>query len=529
MPPKDRSRGKLPAPLPKDMILKDTEGKVWRLGSQIAQGGFGLIYLASPQTDVPVEDDAVHVIKVEYLENGPLFSELKFYQRAAKQEHIRKWMSLKKIRCLGIPVFWGSGLTEYKGKSYRFMVMERLGEDLQRIFEDSGSRFKKETVLQLGARMLDTLEYIHENEYVHGDIKAANLLLGYANPHEVYLADYGLSYRYCPNGNHKQYQENPRKGHNGTIEFTSIDAHKGVAPSRRGDLEILGYCMLQWLCGKLPWEQNLKDPVAVQTAKTKLMDELPRSVMEWDSSGSSCGEIAKFLACVYGLAYDEKPKYQVLKKILLDGLESSGARYDGPLEFSAAARTRDHCAAKVSKVRLPKPVPKPVQQTQKKMESEEYVCQNKACTGVTGKQLQDEEKPSQLTRKLHQMEPQQGAELLPVHRRLRSPRSSLKPGHQKQNMLREEGENCLSGPHAQRDTARELPPFDPHAIFPESKKKHDQLLTADHPGSLQETGSDSTSPSVSVLVKLAFTDETYHYTIAILVLLLLILLSLYFL
>lgn len=27
------------------MILKDTEGKTWRLGSQIGQGGFGLIYL----------------------------------------------------------------------------------------------------------------------------------------------------------------------------------------------------------------------------------------------------------------------------------------------------------------------------------------------------------------------------------------------------------------------------------------------------------------------------------------------------
>lgn len=42
-----------------------------------------------------------------------------------------------------------------------------------------------------------------------------------------------------------------------------------VALSRRSDVEILGYCMLRWLCGKLPWEQNLKDPVAVQTAKTK--------------------------------------------------------------------------------------------------------------------------------------------------------------------------------------------------------------------------------------------------------------------
>ncbi|RLW07029.1 hypothetical protein DV515_00004244, partial [Chloebia gouldiae] len=393
MPPKGPRKGKLPIPLPKDMILKDTEGKTWRLGSQIGQGGFGLIYLGKILLIIERVTGKLlcnvlmwkrHLFQVvvflvlicsqEYLENGPLFSELKFYQRAAKQEHIRKWMNLKKIRCLGIPVFWGSGLAEYKGKSYRFMVMERLGQDLQRIFEDCGSRFKKEIVLQLGARMLDTLEYIHENEYVHGDIKAANLLLGYSNPHEwveqanhddscllahwdrlakvqVYLADYGLCYRYCPNGNHKQYQENPRKGHNGTIEFTSIDAHKGVAPSRRGDLEILGYCMLHWLCGKLPWEQNLKDPVAVQSAKTKLMDELPDSVLRWDSPGSSCSEIAKFLASVSGLAYAEKPKYQVLKKILLDGLESSGMCYDGPLEFStAAACARNHFAAKASRV-----------------------------------------------------------------------------------------------------------------------------------------------------------------------------------
>ncbi|XP_008942675.1 PREDICTED: serine/threonine-protein kinase VRK2 [Merops nubicus] len=345
-------------------------------------------------------------------------------------------MNLKKLRCLGIPVFWGSGLAEYKGKSYRFMVMERLGEDLQRIFEDCGSRFKKETVLQLGARMLDTLEYIHENEYVHGDIKAANLLLGYSNPHEVYLADYGLSYRYCPNGNHKQYQENPRKGHNGTIEFTSIDAHKGVAPSRRGDLEILGYCMLQWLCGKLPWEQNLKDPVAVQTAKTKLMDELPESVLEWDPSGRSCSELSKFLVCVSGLAYDEKPKYQVLKKMLLAGLEASGTLYDGALEFSAVRNPRA--------VHLPKPMPKPAQRKQRKVEGEEYVCQNKACAGVTSKQLQDENKPNKLNRMLQQTEPQQ----------VRAWRGHCPPVAQRPGRVAEEEAQCPSRPRA-RGTRRQ--------------------------------------------------------------------------
>ena len=34
---------------------------------------------------------------------------------------------------------------------------------------------------------LDVLEYIHENEYVHADVKASNLMLGYRDPSEVHM------------------------------------------------------------------------------------------------------------------------------------------------------------------------------------------------------------------------------------------------------------------------------------------------------------------------------------------------------
>nr|XP_042141409.1 serine/threonine-protein kinase VRK2 [Peromyscus maniculatus bairdii] len=302
MAPRRKEKYKLPVPLPEGKVLDDMDGNQWALGKMIGSGGFGLIYLAFP-TNKPSKD-ARHVIKVEYQENGPLFSELKFYQRAAKREYIQKWIEQRKLDYLGVPLFYGFGLTDFKGRSYRFMIMERLGIDLQKLSDQNGV-FKKSTVLQLGIRVLDILEYIHENEYVHGDIKAANLLLGYTNPNRVYLADYGLCYRYCPNGNHKQYQENPRKGHNGTIEFTSLDAHRGVAPSRRSDVEILGYCMLRWLCGKLPWDTNLEDPVAVQTAKTNLLDELPESVLTWAPPGSSCCKL------------DDKPSVDVIVFISL--------------------------------------------------------------------------------------------------------------------------------------------------------------------------------------------------------------------
>lgn len=42
-----------------------------------------------------------------------------------------------------------------------------------------------------------------------------------------------------------------------------------AAPSRRGDLEVLGYCLLHWQCGTLPWLSMLRNPVQVLEAKSK--------------------------------------------------------------------------------------------------------------------------------------------------------------------------------------------------------------------------------------------------------------------
>lgn len=45
---------------------------------------------------------------------------------------------------------------------------------------------------------------------------------------QVYLVDYGLAVHYTSDGQHRSYKEDPRKAHNGTVEFTSRDAHNGV-------------------------------------------------------------------------------------------------------------------------------------------------------------------------------------------------------------------------------------------------------------------------------------------------------------
>uniref|UniRef100_A0A8C6LWI5 non-specific serine/threonine protein kinase n=1 Tax=Nothobranchius furzeri TaxID=105023 RepID=A0A8C6LWI5_NOTFU len=340
MPPKTKAAGKGKAPakrklaeeFPPGEVLTDTGKKSWKLGAPIGKGGFGLIYLADPNSDKPVGTDARYVIKV--VKQLPLTEDLSLVLLPVC---IHTWMKTHRLKHLGVPRYWGSGLHERGGKRYRFMVIDRLGTDLQKKFEECGRRFPRKLVLQLGLRLLDVLEFIHEHEYVHADVKASNLLLSHGDPNQVYLVDYGLAYRYAPDGVLKEYKEDPKKCHDGTIEFTSIDAHKGVSPCRRGDLEIVSYCLLQWLCGRLPWEDRLQDPAYVRDAKIRGQENISELMSSCFSSQDKPDEIQRFLEEVKSLGYKDKPPYEKLRSILQSGLKSIQARDDGQLNFTAAS------------------------------------------------------------------------------------------------------------------------------------------------------------------------------------------------
>uniref|UniRef100_A0A3Q4BUN8 non-specific serine/threonine protein kinase n=1 Tax=Mola mola TaxID=94237 RepID=A0A3Q4BUN8_MOLML len=356
MAPKKKSAGKgraaakrkLAEEFPPGEVLTDTAKRAWKLGPPVGQGGFGLIYLADENSERPVGADTRYVIKVEPSDNGPLFSELKFYMRAAKPDMIHRWMKTHKLKTLGVPRYWGSGLHERGGKRYRFMVIDRLGIDLQKKFEECGKRFPRKLVLQLGLRLLDILEYIHDHEYVHADIKASNLMLSHSDPNQVYLVDYGLAYRYAPENVLKEYKEDPKRCHDGTIEFTSIDAHKGASASRRGDLEIMSYCMVQWLCGRLPWEDKLQDPLYVRDSK---ISSKMKDFSLWCITllfFCVVDEIQRFIEEVKSLGYQDEPAYEKLRSILQAGLKATQAKDDGKLDFTpvnAAKQTKRKKAA----------------------------------------------------------------------------------------------------------------------------------------------------------------------------------------
>jgi len=106
-----------------------------------------------------------------------------------------------------------------------------------------------------------------------------------------------------------------RRAHDGTLEFTSRDAHLG-AHSRRSDLECLGYNLLYWSEGYLPWKDvaQQQQQEKVHRAKELFMTDVPEMLRQF--YGKQVPKyLGEFLLQIGQLAYQERPNYERYRKI----------------------------------------------------------------------------------------------------------------------------------------------------------------------------------------------------------------------
>ncbi|NXA54468.1 VRK3 kinase, partial [Nothocercus julius] len=256
------------------------------------------------------------------VKDGKIYNEQNFFQRAAKKATVEKWKKLHSVPLLGIPDCLGFGL---HGDNYRFLVFPDLGRTLQSILDDGLNLLREKTAFQIAVRLLDCLEYIHENEYVHGDITAENIYVNPLDLTEVTLAGYCFAFRYCPGGKHVALREGSRTPHEGTLEFISLDSHKGAGPSRRSDLESLGYCLLKWLCGFLPWSDELTKIETVMEKKERYKRDVSGLLRLCFRQKAIPEALQSYLQQALALEYEERPDYEALRQFLRRPLEQMRA------------------------------------------------------------------------------------------------------------------------------------------------------------------------------------------------------------
>lgn len=192
------------------------------------------------------------------------------------------------------------------------MVIELLGPSLEDLFNFCGRRFSLKTVLMLAFQMIDRLEYIHNLDFLHRDIKPENFLMGHqAHCNKVYLIDFGLSKRYR-DGKIAHIPYRSDKNLIGTARYASINAHRGIEQSRRDDLESLGYVLMYFNRGSLPWQGLVS---ATKQQKYEKILEKKRTTPVEHLCANFPKEFATFLQCTRDLNFLAEPEYNYYKKI----------------------------------------------------------------------------------------------------------------------------------------------------------------------------------------------------------------------
>ena len=132
---------------------------------------------------------------------------------------------------------------------------------------------------------------------------------------KIFLVDYGLASRYTYLGFHKPFEPDARSAHEGTLEYTSRDAHLGCV-SRRGDFEVLLYTLIDWLGGKLPWDtdEGLKPP-AIQKLKIEAFHDIKEFLAKTFKDNSYPTFLEDLMIAVKKLPFEETPDYNYFRSL----------------------------------------------------------------------------------------------------------------------------------------------------------------------------------------------------------------------
>lgn len=280
-------------------------GSKFKLLTKIGSGSFGEIYQA-----INTENNEEFAVKLEKVTNRC-------------QQLIYESKLLKIIQgAPGIPnVYWAG-----TDKEYNAMVLDLLGPSLEDLFNVCGRKFNLKSTLMIADQMLNRIEYLHNKNFLHRDVKPDNFLIGTSKRSSlIYLIDFGLAKKYKDARSNKHIPYREGKSLTGTARYASVNTHAGIEQGRRDDLESIGYVLMYFLRGSLPW----------QGITTGDREEKYRRIFEIKSSISSSElcqgypcELEIYFSYCKSLKFEDQPDYIHVKRLFKDLFIKLGFQYD---------------------------------------------------------------------------------------------------------------------------------------------------------------------------------------------------------
>ena len=158
------------------------------------------------------------------------------------------------------------------------------------------------------------IEYIHNKNFIHRNLSPDNILIGRKNNKSfLYLIDFIFAKRYYnpKTGEHIPFKDG--KTMLGNARFASINTHLGIEQSRRDDIESLGYILVYFMTGRLPW-QGIK-AIDSKEKYEKIKDKKIATTLDSLCYGLP-KEVQMFLEYAKKLKFEDKPHYSNLRNLI---------------------------------------------------------------------------------------------------------------------------------------------------------------------------------------------------------------------
>lgn len=146
----------------------------------------------------------------------------------------------------------------------KFIVMEALGCSLRRVIGDF--KLRAEHAYVIATEMLNSIKGLHNQHYVHNDIKPENFLLRNDVNNPLVLIDFGIAYTYRNPETENRYPQFKVRLAYGTLRYKSPNGHRKIRLCPRDDMYSWFYCVLELFGGILPWKGE-KNPLIVLDKK----------------------------------------------------------------------------------------------------------------------------------------------------------------------------------------------------------------------------------------------------------------------
>ena len=219
---------------------------------------------------------------------------------------------------IGIPRKFWSG----KKGSQHVLISEKLDSNLEELLQYCDGKFSLKTVLMIADQALRIFQFFHIRHLIHRDVKPENFMM---KGKSLYLIDFGFTKEY---ENHFDFTHIPFKDHKsltGTARYASMNALRGFEQSRRDDLESLGYMLVYFLKGTLPWN-GLRGLTQIKTFQQIL--RCKEECVPSKLCAKCPPEFEEYFKLVLSLDFEQEPDYATYRNLFLSRFEKENFIYD---------------------------------------------------------------------------------------------------------------------------------------------------------------------------------------------------------